>query len=132
MALCSDTQCIARVQRYSLLVEKTPGVIGNAETGSPSRGTLASPREDPTSLCLSLFLVSQGIHGTDNRYYALDLFRIFPPDPNYTQLEEGEGGEEGSEKEKEGDERRKTQDEKGGYRHKLAVLRPELLETFLQ
>jgi hypothetical protein len=32
----------------------------------------------------------KGILGTDSRRYALDLFRIFPPDPNYTPLEEEE------------------------------------------
>ena len=63
----------------------------------------------------------QGILGTDNRHYALDLFRIFPPDPNYTKLED-EGEKEGEGK----------GEKEGGYRHKLAVLRPELLETFLQ
>ena len=71
----------------------------------------------------------QGILGTDNRRYALDLFRIFPPDPNYTPLEE----EEGEEGEGEGDGEREGEGERGcSCRHKLAVLRPELLETFLQ
>ena len=72
--------------------------------------------------------VLQGILGTDSRRYALDLFRIFSPDPNYTPLDEEEGergGEEREKREGEGEGRK-------GYRHKLAVLRPELMETFLQ
>ena len=59
---------------------------------------------------------------------------MFPPDPNYTELEEEDGGGEG-----EGEKGKKEEvkeggrsEEKRGYRHKLAVLRPELLETFLQ
>lgn len=70
----------------------------------------------------------KGILGTDNRRYALDLFRIFPPDPNYTELEEEEEGKREGGREGEGEKK----EEKRGYRHKLAVLRPELLETFLQ
>ena len=98
----------------------------------------------------------QGILGTDSRRYALDLFRIFPPDANHTPLEEeegekgeggekgekGEGGERGEKGKGEGGERGEKGEGEGGewgegerkkgFRHKLAVLRPELLETFLQ
>ena len=120
---------------------------------------------------------SQGILGTDNRHYALDLFRLFPPDPNYTdpepeaeveetqktvKVQKEEKSQEREEREKtdtqetpEAEKTRETQEEgkgkgtelkkesgkegakqetrkNGGYRHRLAVLRPELLETFLQ
>ena len=118
---------------------------------------------------------SQGILGTDNRHYALDLFRLFPPDPNYTdpepeaeveetqktvKVQEEEKSQEREEREKtdtqetpEAEKTQETQEERkgaelkkesgkegakqetrknGGYRHRLAVLRPELLETFLQ
>ncbi len=51
----------------------------------------------------------QGIIGNDNRYYALDLFRIFPPDANYMEVAEG-----------------------AKCRHKLAILRPEFIDTFLR
>ena len=63
----------------------------------------------PLSLPLSLPPSSQGIIGTDGRHYALDLFRVFPPDANYAEA-----------------------DEQGRIRHKLAVLRPELVETFIK
>lgn len=51
----------------------------------------------------------KGIVGNDHRSYALDLFRIFPPDANYMEFEEG-----------------------AKFRHKMAVLRPEFLDTFLR
>ena len=79
---------------------------------------------------------------------------MFPPDPNYTELEEegeGKGGGEGEGKKegerdggregergggREGESKKEEKENEGGqkcgYRHKLAVLRPELLETFLQ
>ena len=53
--------------------------------------------------------VLQGIIGNDNRHYALDLFRIFPPDANYMLVSEG-----------------------AKFRHKMAILRPEFLDTFLR
>ena len=49
----------------------------------------------------------QGMVGTDGRTYALDLFRLHPPDANFMAP--------GSK-----------------CRHTLATLRPELLETFLK
>ena len=49
----------------------------------------------------------KGIVGNDKRRYALDLFRIFPPDANYMEVPEG-----------------------SKVRHRMAVLRPELVETF--
>lgn len=49
----------------------------------------------------------KGIIGNDKRHYALDLFRIFPPDANYMEVSEG-----------------------SKVRHRMAVLRPELVETF--
>ncbi len=49
----------------------------------------------------------KGIVGNDRRHYALDLFRIFPPDANYMEVSEG-----------------------SKIRHRMAVLRPELVETF--
>ena len=49
----------------------------------------------------------KGIVGNDSRCYALDLFRIYPPDANYMELYEG-----------------------SKFRHRMAVLRPELVETF--
>lgn len=65
----------------------------------------------------SLFLtrplvILQGIIGSDQRHYALDLFRIFPPDANFVPATTGDAG--------------------GKYRHNMAVLRPEFLDTFLR
>lgn len=54
-------------------------------------------------------LTVQGIVGNDNRHYALDLFRIFPPDANYMLISKG-----------------------AKFRHKMAILRPEFLDTFLR
>ena len=51
----------------------------------------------------------QGIIGNDSRHYALDLFRIFPPDANFLVRPEGTR-----------------------IRHKMAVLRPEMIDTFLR
>lgn len=51
----------------------------------------------------------QGIIGNDSRHYALDLFRIFPPDANFLLRPEG-----------------------ARIRHKMAVLRPEMIDTFLR
>ena len=93
----------------------------------------------PPSLSSHPLTLPQGILGTDNRRYALDLFRLFPPDPNYTQLEEEEKeGKEGRKGEKEEGVRKEGREEgtrkegEKNYRHKLAVLRPELIETFMQ
>lgn len=60
-------------------------------------------------VCLPSSLEVKGIIGNDRRYYALDLFRIFPPDANFMDLPEG-----------------------AKFRHKMAVLRPEFLDTFLR
>ena len=49
----------------------------------------------------------KGIVGNDSRCYALDLFRIYPPDANYMEVPEG-----------------------SKVRHRMACLRPELVETF--
>ena len=42
-------------------MEETPGVVGSAETGSPSQGTLASLREASTSLFQLTFKQIRGI-----------------------------------------------------------------------
>ena len=47
----------------------TRGVVGSAETGSPSRGTLASLREastSPLTACISLLMM-----GVVNRNFAI-------------------------------------------------------------
>lgn len=63
----------------------------------------------------------KGIVGNDQRHYILDLLRTFPPDVNYLPAE----GEELS-KEMTGHGYPKQ------YRHKLACLRQELIEAFVE
>ncbi|XP_067651170.1 clustered mitochondria protein homolog [Haliotis asinina] len=64
----------------------------------------------------------KGIVGNDQRYYVLDLLRTFPPDANFLPV-------------KEGDELSKEMKEHGyprDHRHKLACLRQELIEAFVE
>ncbi|XP_052075610.1 clustered mitochondria protein homolog [Mytilus californianus] len=66
-------------------------------------------------------LECKGIVGNDQRHYILDLLRTFPPDPNYLKFED--------------EELSKTMMEMGfprQFRHKLACLRQELIETFVE
>ncbi len=65
--------------------------------------------KDAEVLTLPSSLEVKGIIGSDHRHYVLDLFRIFPPDANFMDLPEG-----------------------AKFRHKMAVLRPEFLDTFLR
>lgn len=58
---------------------------------------------------------TKGLLGTDGRKYVLDLYRTTPPDVDFLEKYwKGVGGE-GSEE---------------GYPHRMAVLRPELVESF--
>uniref|UniRef100_A0A4W4HUI6 Clustered mitochondria protein homolog n=1 Tax=Electrophorus electricus TaxID=8005 RepID=A0A4W4HUI6_ELEEL len=63
----------------------------------------------------------KGIIGNDSRHYILDLLRTFPPDLNFLPVE----GEELS-----------VESQKQGYprqhRHRLACLRQELIEAFVE
>ena len=48
--LCAHVSCIVAAENLELeLVEEMQGVVGSAETGSPSWGTLASLREASTT-----------------------------------------------------------------------------------
>ncbi|XP_025090334.1 clustered mitochondria protein homolog isoform X2 [Pomacea canaliculata] len=63
----------------------------------------------------------KGIVGNDQRHYILDLLRTFPPDVNYLPVE--------------GEELSKEMIEQGyprTHRHKLACLRQELIEAFVE
>ena len=76
-------------------------------------------KDEPTELYSSL--ECKGIVGNDQRHYILDLLRTFPPDPNFLKIE--------------GEELSKTMTELGFprlHRHKLACLRQELIETFVE
>ncbi|KAJ8312586.1 hypothetical protein KUTeg_009959 [Tegillarca granosa] len=66
-------------------------------------------------------LECKGIVGNDQRHYVLDLLRTFPPDINYLNIE--------------GEELSKVLVEEGfpkEHRHKLACLRQELIEAFVE
>ncbi|RUS81427.1 hypothetical protein EGW08_010811 [Elysia chlorotica] len=63
----------------------------------------------------------KGIIGNDQRHYILDLLRTFPPDANYLPVE----GEELSEF-------MKIHGYPKKHRHKLACLRQELIEAFIE
>ena len=71
--------------------------------------------EKDEEVVLPSSLEVKGIIGTDGRHYALDLFRLLPPDPNYMGVLASETSD-GSEPK---------------VRHKLSVFRPELIETFV-
>ena len=49
---------------------------------SPSPSRLLT--EDNEEVELPVSAEVKGIDGTDGRHYVLDLFRIFPPDSNYS------------------------------------------------
>ncbi|KAL5478129.1 hypothetical protein EMCRGX_G025010 [Ephydatia muelleri] len=71
--------------------------------------------EKDEEVVLPSSLEVKGIIGTDGRHYALDLFRLLPPDPNYMGVLASETSD--------GSEPR--------VRHKLSIFRPELIETFV-
>jgi len=62
---------------------------------------------------------TKGLIGTDGRRYALDLYRLTPLDVNWIEEHWSEPGKEGSEKPKDKD-----------YPHRMATLRPELVESY--
>ena len=63
----------------------------------------------------------KGIIGNDGRHYVLDLLRMFPSDLNYLPVEGFQLSEESREK---GFPRK--------FRHRLACLRQELIEAFVE
>lgn len=62
---------------------------------------------------------TKGLLGTDGRKYALDLYRISPLDVTWLEQYWQEPTEDGKPKDKERD-----------YPHRMAVLRPELVESY--
>ncbi|KAF2757984.1 hypothetical protein EJ05DRAFT_486052 [Pseudovirgaria hyperparasitica] len=62
---------------------------------------------------------TKGLIGTDARKYALDLYRITPIDVDWIE-------QHWSERSKEGE----IQDQEKDYPHRMAVLRPELVESY--
>ncbi|EUC45343.1 hypothetical protein COCMIDRAFT_95781 [Bipolaris oryzae ATCC 44560] len=62
---------------------------------------------------------TKGLIGTDGRRYALDLYRLTPLDISWIEAHWTEPGEEGESKPKDKD-----------YPHRMATLRPELVESY--
>ncbi|KAL5372066.1 Intracellular distribution of mitochondria [Paraphaeosphaeria sporulosa] len=62
---------------------------------------------------------TKGLIGTDGRRYALDLYRLTPVDVSWIEEHWSEPSEDGKEKEEGKD-----------YPHRMATLRPELVESF--
>jgi protein TIF31 len=62
---------------------------------------------------------TKGLIGTDGRKYALDLYRITPLDVSWLEQYWSERGKDGE-----------VQDKVKNYPHRMAVLRPELVESF--
>lgn len=63
----------------------------------------------------------KGIIGNDGRHYILDLLRTFPPDLNFLMVD---GEELALESQRQGFPRQ--------HRHRLACLRQELIEAFVE
>ncbi|XP_057207169.1 clustered mitochondria protein homolog isoform X2 [Triplophysa rosa] len=77
--------------------------------------------EKDTAVELSSSVECKGIIGNDGRHYILDLLRTFPPDLNFLPVE---GEELAPESQKLGFPRH--------HRHRLACLRQELIEAFVE
>ncbi|KAJ8392144.1 hypothetical protein AAFF_G00079500 [Aldrovandia affinis] len=83
------------------------------------RHSVLNEKDQPVELCSSV--ECKGIMGNDGRHYILDLLRTFPPDLNFLPVE----GEELS-----------PESRRLGFphqhRHRLACLRQELIEAFVE
>uniref|UniRef100_A0A1A8CJC1 Clustered mitochondria protein homolog n=1 Tax=Nothobranchius kadleci TaxID=1051664 RepID=A0A1A8CJC1_NOTKA len=76
-------------------------------------------KEEAVELCSSV--ECKGIIGNDGRHYILDLLRTFPPDLNFLTID---GEELSPESQHQGFPRQ--------HRHRLACLRQELIEAFVE
>uniref|UniRef100_A0A1A8FEH0 Clustered mitochondria protein homolog n=1 Tax=Nothobranchius korthausae TaxID=1143690 RepID=A0A1A8FEH0_9TELE len=76
-------------------------------------------KEEAVELCSSV--ECKGIIGNDGRHYILDLLRTFPPDLNFLAID---GEELSPESQHQGFPRQ--------HRHRLACLRQELIEAFVE
>ncbi|XP_043976460.1 clustered mitochondria protein homolog isoform X4 [Gambusia affinis] len=76
-------------------------------------------KEESVELCSSV--ECKGIIGNDGRHYILDLLRTFPPDLNFLPVD---GEELSAESQHQGFPRQ--------HRHRLACLRQELIEAFVE
>ncbi|XP_061683095.1 clustered mitochondria protein homolog isoform X1 [Syngnathoides biaculeatus] len=93
-----------------------------AKTSRPlkvQRYNVLNEKNEPVELCSSV--ECKGIIGNDGRHYILDLLRTFPPDVNFLPVE---GEEVAPECQRQGFPRQ--------HRHRLACLRQELIEAFVE
>ncbi|XP_053363276.1 clustered mitochondria protein homolog isoform X2 [Clarias gariepinus] len=99
--------------KYLELLEKTSRPL------KVQRHAVLNEKDTAVELCSSV--ECKGIIGNDGRHYILDLLRTFPPDLNFLSVE---GEELNPESQKQGFPRQ--------HRHRLACLRQELIEAFVE
>nr|XP_057936568.1 clustered mitochondria protein homolog isoform X1 [Doryrhamphus excisus] len=99
--------------KYLELLEKTSRPL------KVQRHNVLNEKNDAVELCSSV--ECKGIIGNDGRHYILDLLRTFPPDLNFLPVE---GEELPPECQRQGFPRQ--------HRHRLACLRQELIEAFVE
>ncbi|XP_031429057.1 clustered mitochondria protein homolog isoform X2 [Clupea harengus] len=99
--------------KYLELLEKTSRPL------KVQQHAVLNEKEAPVDLCSSV--ECKGIIGNDGRHYILDLLRTFPPDLNFLPVD---------------DEEMPPECHRLGYprqhRHRLACLRQELIEAFVE
>ncbi|KAG7470582.1 hypothetical protein MATL_G00115480 [Megalops atlanticus] len=99
--------------KYLELLEKTSRPL------KVQRHAVLNEKDEAVELCSSV--ECKGIVGNDGRHYILDLLRTFPPDLNFLTVE---GEELSPESQRLGFPR--------PHRHRLACLRQELIEAFVE
>lgn len=99
--------------KYLELLEKTSRPL------KVQHHSVLNEKDTAVELCSSV--ECKGIIGNDGRHYILDLLRTFPPDLNFLPVE---GEELNPESQKQGFPRQ--------HRHRLACLRQELIEAFVE
>ncbi|KAM3875523.1 clustered mitochondria protein homolog [Diretmus argenteus] len=99
--------------KYLELLEKTSRPL------KVQRHGVLNEKNESVELCSSV--ECKGIIGNDGRHYILDLLRTFPPDLNFLPVE---GEELPPESQRQGFPRQ--------HRHRLACLRQELIEAFVE
>uniref|UniRef100_A0A8C8JB85 Clustered mitochondria protein homolog n=1 Tax=Oncorhynchus tshawytscha TaxID=74940 RepID=A0A8C8JB85_ONCTS len=99
--------------KYLELLERTSRPL------KVQRHNVLNEKDESVELCSSV--ECKGIIGNDGRHYILDLLRTFPPDLNFLPVE---GEELSPESVRQGFPRQ--------HRHRLACLRQELIEAFVE
>ncbi|XP_040902110.1 clustered mitochondria protein homolog isoform X2 [Toxotes jaculatrix] len=99
--------------KYLELLEKTSRPL------KVQRHSVLNEKNETVELCSSV--ECKGIIGNDGRHYILDLLRTFPPDLNFLPVD---GEELPPESQRQGFPRQ--------HRHRLACLRQELIEAFVE